>query len=390
MTKNSQKLYYFAQSFVFTDIPTFSMRAITLVFLLLFSLQIKAQTFDSSYVYTIIEGKTDTLSAVFRWVTDNISYNEQAINRSYRTTDTKKIVKDVWETKSGVCIHYAELLNAFYTKLGIQSYTIKGYAIDKGEENTALAHAWNMVKWKGKWYGMDATWASSSQDAATGMIISHYDSQWFKANPDSFVYSHVPYDPVWQMRFLPLQKTEIKEHKTASLQDSLFFEKEIESWNRLDSIEKQENTLKRMQTFHDDNPLYKKEMDKMQEIINIYKKNVLVYKHNQEVLQLNQLSDEFNLIIDLQNKMVAWYNSHFVYPKWSDAELAENMLKLSEKQRNFEQKLTNFKPEDPEIIRLHQNFNQNVQKLKSDVEKFDRFVKKYIESSKISRAYLRL
>lgn len=366
------------------------MRAIIIVFLLFFSIQLTAQAFDSSYVYQIIEGKTDTLSTVFRWVTDNISYNEQLTTKTYRASDGKKIVQDVWESKSGVCIHYAELLNAFYTKLGIQSYTVKGYAIDKGEENTGLAHAWNVVKWKGKWYGMDATWASSSKDAITGVIIPHYDAQWFKAKPDSFVYSHVPYDPIWQMHHFPLQKIEIKEHKTASHQDSLFFEKEIDNLSKLDSISKQEIILKRMLAFQDDNPLYKREIDKTNELISVYKRNFVIYKHNKEVFQLNQLSEEFNLVIELQNKMVYWYNNHFSYPNWSDTELAENMLKLSEKLTHFEQKLISFKPEDPEIIRSFQSFTSNAQKLKTDVEKFDRFVKKYIESPKPERNALRL
>lgn len=366
------------------------MREIILIIALFISNQLKAQAFDSSYVYHIIEGKTDTLSAVFRWVTDNISYNEQLTTKSYHAFDGKKIVQDVWESKSGVCIHYAELLNAFYTKLGIKSYTVKGYAIDKGEENTSLAHAWNVVKWRGQWYGMDATWAASSKDALTGIITPHYDAQWFKADPDSFIYSHVPYDPIWQMRIFPLQKIEIKKHITASLQDSLLFDKEIDNLSKLDSIAKQEVILKRMQTFKDDNPLYKKELDKVIELIHTYKKNVLVFKHNQEVLQLNQLSEEFNLIIELQNKMVYWYNNRFLYPKWNDAELRENMRKISEKEINFEQKLASFKPEDAEILQLFQSFSQNVQRLKADIEKFERFVKKYIESPIEQRSSLRL
>lgn len=368
------------------------MRIYFFIAFLLFSASLQAQKFDSTYVFTILEGKKDTLSAVFNWVAENIQYD--AANRfspkSYSHPYSIELLNDVWQSKQGVCMHFAELLNAFYNKLDIESYTVVGYAINEGVEVENMGHSWNMVKWHGKWYGMDATWASGYMDANKDEFVHTYNPKWGKVSPDSLIYSHIPYDPLWQMKQFPLNRNEILAHQNSSKQDTFYVEKELKKYKQQDSLQQILASLERMKSRENDNKLQMKYIQKMKEIVTIYNKNAEIMKQRKEAFLYNQISNDLNLLVTDFNIYIAWYNSRFQRPKWTDEQVATNMEKMKTAIKTIDNQLQSFHPETSEMKNLLRDLTNNYQQLKGQVDKLQRFTEKYLATETTKRSSLSL
>lgn len=97
---------------------------------------------NSKCVYKAAElcaGKTDNISkiaAIFKWITDNISYDNQlaatAPKTYYPDPDT------TYSKKTGICYDYASLMAAMLRSQGIPTRLVIGYTGD-------LKHAWNEI-----------------------------------------------------------------------------------------------------------------------------------------------------------------------------------------------------------------------------------------------------
>jgi len=193
------------------------MRIIT--FLFLFIVQISFS--QSNTVQSIIddlEFKEDTVLTVFNWVTDNIAYDFSMVADAKKYNSKKSRGKSkkkgkgqsqedrnrqklnhVLKKKKGVCEHYALLFDGILSKLGYESHIVTGYTKDtKGSINGSLGHAWNAVRVKGQWRLYDPTWAAGYID--NKKFKKKYSPQWYNSDPDFMIKTHMPYDPVWQLK----------------------------------------------------------------------------------------------------------------------------------------------------------------------------------------------
>ncbi|MBI1780812.1 MAG: hypothetical protein HYR66_05525, partial [Sphingobacteriales bacterium] len=66
---------------------------------------------------------TDKVRAAFYWISENISYNYKAVNdRSYRTKDITSLI----QSGEALCSGYANLMEYFCKKFGVECVTIDG------------------------------------------------------------------------------------------------------------------------------------------------------------------------------------------------------------------------------------------------------------------------
>lgn len=116
----------------------------------------------------------EKLRVLFRWITENISYNY-----GNRSSDADKVVK----SKKAVCIGYSTLLKEMCKSAGIECEIIIGYSktkisdIDKKLKKTD--HAWNAFKLYNKWYLLDVTWATSYYDDKKRKSIKSYNELYY-------------------------------------------------------------------------------------------------------------------------------------------------------------------------------------------------------------------
>jgi transglutaminase/protease-like cytokinesis protein 3 len=155
-----------------------------------------------------LHSEHEKLRAIFRWITDNISYSF-----SNRSSDADKVVKN----KKAVCIGYSNLLKEMCNSVGIECEIITGYSKtsiqDINMKFKKPDHAWNAVKLYGKWYLVDVTWAAGHFDSKKRKIIKSYNEIYFLTPPEVFIKKHFPKNKNWQLVERPVSKAEFaKQH----------------------------------------------------------------------------------------------------------------------------------------------------------------------------------
>lgn len=112
----------------------------------------------------IIGNETDEYKCVrliYNWVTTNIAYDVNSVNYS---------VKEVLNTKRGVCAGYSMLIHDLLASLNIYSFYVNGginMLVDYDQifnDSFIESHAWNIVVLDDRTVVLDATYGASNQD----------------------------------------------------------------------------------------------------------------------------------------------------------------------------------------------------------------------------------
>lgn len=96
--------------------------------------------------------KTDKekVEAVYKYVTSNIKYDYNKINRI--STDYVPDIEATIDSKTGICYDYSALFAGILRSQGIHTKLVKGY-----KTGLKVYHAWNEVYLDGKWITIDTT-----------------------------------------------------------------------------------------------------------------------------------------------------------------------------------------------------------------------------------------
>lgn len=171
----------------------------------------------------------EKVTAIFRWITGNISYkvnstNKRPVTSSFASRNAikgnevmddgplkslnERVAETVLTRKEAVCDGYARLFTTLCDHAGIRSGIIVGYAksgTKKPTQRFGVNHYWNAVMIDGIWHLLDATWASGYMSWGRDEFIRDYDEKYFLASPEIFIEDHYPDDARWTL--LPDSKT---------------------------------------------------------------------------------------------------------------------------------------------------------------------------------------
>ncbi len=142
--------------------------------------------------------------AIFRWITDNISYDVEG----YFSKRFSVRTGDVLQSRSSVCAGYSSLFEALGSKAGLAVVTVngygKGFSYNPGDQLTDESkHAWNAVKIDGEWRLIDCTWGAGKVDVER-RYRKEFEPYYFFAKPEEFIFRHFPSDAKWQLLPMPL------------------------------------------------------------------------------------------------------------------------------------------------------------------------------------------
>ncbi|NOZ45824.1 MAG: hypothetical protein GXO79_03485 [Chlorobi bacterium] len=175
----------------------------------------------------------EKVRSFYIWITHNIGYDTKAY---FSNSQKKYTPEEVLKRKKAVCEGYATLLKAMCDMENIPCEIISGYSKGYGyKPNKTLKskdHAWNAVKINEKWYLIDATWGSGYLDDK-GHFKKYFSNYFFLTSPETFIYEHLPADPMWQLLKTPIT---LKEYKTDSSQIKKFLKEKDGNFNYNDSI----------------------------------------------------------------------------------------------------------------------------------------------------------
>jgi len=160
---------------------------------------------------------------IYNWIATNIRYDVKAFLEGSHSNKTADVTI---RRRKGVCYDYALLFKEMCASVNIECYLVNGYSkgaeFYKGSRFYRADHCWNTIYIDTTWLLADATWGSGYLEK----FPTFYDKWKFKLfgipyvnkklkfvqmpvekyfNPpyDSIRLTHMPLDPVWQIRERP-------------------------------------------------------------------------------------------------------------------------------------------------------------------------------------------
>jgi hypothetical protein len=162
----------------------------------------------------------EKVRAIFRWITEHISYYRYVPKKGKRKnldvypdndinapdtsalqSVTERVARKIFRDRKGFCDGYSRLFKYLCDNAGIKSQIVTGYArsdLYRLESRFRSNHSWNAVCIDSAWYLLDVTWASGF--ITTGdQFVKRYEDYFFLTPPDKFIRHHYPDDMRWTL-----------------------------------------------------------------------------------------------------------------------------------------------------------------------------------------------
>jgi len=144
------------------------------------------------------------------WITHHIAYD----TKSYFSGSEKIYTSaEVLKRRKAVCQGYSTLFKTLCDLSNIPCEIISGYSKGFGYNPKKLEqkkdHAWNAVQINDNWYLIDATWGAGHLNMNNKFEAS-FKSYYFFSPPETFIYKHLPADPMWQLLQSPINVDDFK------------------------------------------------------------------------------------------------------------------------------------------------------------------------------------
>lgn len=226
------------------------------------------------------------LRTLYSWITNNIQYDKDSAMYFNWSTDHATKISATLRRRKGVCENYASLLADIAGRLNIPAYVVHGYPAytDKNKDNS---HSWVAVQEKGEWYLCDPTW-----DAQSG------DEKYYMQLPASFIQTHIPFDPMWQLLEHPQQ------YKTGG-GAKFMYRDSVNAYLQLDSLQQLLATERRINGSGNQNSMTKnwQSFNRMNIAVIAGEKDEALY--NAAVDLLNKANGYFNAFVQYRNQQFA-------------------------------------------------------------------------------------
>ncbi|MDX1445268.1 transglutaminase domain-containing protein [Lishizhenia sp.] len=216
----------------------------------------------TQYLTADKQGDLEKVEAVYSWITHNIAYD-------YDKLESGKMLVGVDPTstlksREAICSGYVELMRAMLQEINIKSETVSGYIKDShwsvGDTLFEESHAWIAFRINGEWHLADPTWDAGyigripKKDFRERKYIQHSfksekretrvldrrekrkekryaaweekdeytnktgfvyqpTTDYFMIHPDTFLLSHLPTYPIWQLRNEPITLLEFTQNE---------------------------------------------------------------------------------------------------------------------------------------------------------------------------------
>ncbi len=186
----------------------------------------------AGYINVNFSTQKEKSRAVFIWITNNIAYNFDSVFTIHSYPKSSEIAEKILKTRTGVCLHYANLFTVIANKTGVKSYVVQGYT-RQNRVVDYLPHVWCAGFIDSTWYLFDPTWGAGY--VYNRRFVRQVNNFYFMTKPEDLIRSHMPFDPMWQFLNYPVTVQEFYKGDTRLDRNKPFF-------NFTDTLRAFENT----------------------------------------------------------------------------------------------------------------------------------------------------
>jgi hypothetical protein len=174
----------------------------------------------AKYIRTHFDSDNDKLRAAYSWVAQHITYDVGKMYVGITYKYENEVVEQVLKHRRTVCFGYVVTFKAIAESLGIKIVIVKGYTKQNGRVD-AIPHAWCAVRHGKHWRLIDPTWSAGYLSG--NVFQQRFNDKWFLVRPENIIRSHIPFDPVWQFSYFPVNAKEFAAGTGADSITSRFF-----------------------------------------------------------------------------------------------------------------------------------------------------------------------
>lgn len=344
----------------------------------------------AGYISTHFSGPVEKTRAIFIWVSGHIQYdvaNMFAIN-FYETNEG--LISRALKTRKGICANYAALFADICAKAGIPSYVVNGYTKQKGFVDY-IPHAWCVAKVDTGWYCYDPTWGSGY--ISNGKFVSSINNDYFKARPEAFVKTHMPFDYLWECLYYPVTNQDFYEGKTTPDPSKLRFSypDSITAYVALSPVQQDIAAAARVEASGLRNSMVFDRLQHLKLRIENYRRQEEVDRQNADVARRNAVVNIYNAALGEYNESVRQFNAYINYynaqfkPERSDAEIQGMIDSCDHLIKDARTKLGGITTDDAQIRSSISSLNKGIDDIAGRVAEQQDWLKKYFSKGKMGR-----
>ena len=325
------------------------------------------------YLTKNLNSPKDKVRAIYYWMAHAIRYDISKMNSNLTYTDPQQLVDEVLRTRKGVCANYSALFHACCQSAGIQSYIIEGYTRQYGKISM-LAHSWNAVNINGEFYNIDVTWAAGF---VRGNIYTHqFRDNFFMIEPDEFIKTHIPFDPIWQFSNNPITHKEFESGDFSKLNriSNFHYSDSITVQNGLNPVEKLMRENQRILKYGITNSMIRNKVLQNKQEITTEKYNTAV--------------NYFNAGVKKYNEYIRYKNNQFNNLSMKDDEILDLLLSSRQLFESADQILSTMNQDKGDLKNPIQSMEKSIKRMIKDMDEEDAFMIKYVKTQKSNRLFL--
>ena len=253
----------------------------------------------AQYINKNFEPGKEKIRAAYTWMINNIEYSKDSMLHFNRWgIDPEINMSAILRRRKGVCENYAALFANILLKCGVQSAVVTGYT-NMPANNYWNGHGWVAVQADSTWFLCDPTW-----DAGANSY------NYFLIPPDEFIYTHMPFDPLWQLLEHPVshkdfQRGRFNTKKTTAV---FYYKDSVAAYLQSDTLQQMQAASRRMQQSGFENEDLKTWHSYNQMKVHIVQQEENMQLFNDAVADLNKAKK-------LYNEFVQYRNNQFMPPQ---------------------------------------------------------------------------
>ncbi len=337
----------------------------------------------ANYINEKFNNEDEKARAIFIWTATNFEYDVEnmfAINFNEKQED--KIAR-VLKTHKGICENYAAVFQDLCTKCGLNAHIVVGYTRQNGF-TSFIPHGWCVVKVSGNWQLVDPTWGSGFIE--NNKFVSKISNEFFKANPELLIKTHMPFDPMWQLLDRPVSFKQFSDPTLPETKSKVVFsyKDSIAQFERQTELQRFETEIERIEKNGINNAVIYDRLSKIKSFVEVSKKNEVINKQNEIVDIYNVAVTEFNEGTNDLNAFIEFRNKQFT-PAKTDAQLQEMLTnaerKMSKAEKSIKAIFGKYDKLDVMIVTMDKSMKQANNILNEQKD----FLKKYLSKGKVER-----
>ncbi|CCH01319.1 Kyphoscoliosis peptidase [Fibrella aestuarina BUZ 2] len=314
------------------------------------------------------------LKAAYVWVTSTISYD---VDKLYSVQFTKKedqetITAITLATKRGVCSDYVAVLRAIADRLGLTSHEVVGYT-RQHDQLDYVPHAWCVIQVNSVWQLFDPTWDAGH--VQNNRFYQRPSLTFFACNPQVFLQTHMPFDPIWQLLSTPMSYSFFDNAKPTPIptQKPVDYNQFIIAYSKLDSLDQLITTTDRIRSQSPLNSI-------VAHYLSIAEFNIVQLNH----AKISQSSVYFNEAVNHYNLFISFLNKQFK-PTLPDSTLDAMLKRPIQLCRQAREGLAGIKRPTNEVAANQKELVKAIDGLDINLRKYDAWLAVYLTKSKIGR-----